>query len=63
MNRLLLWLLWLLPLGVWGCASSEEEEYDNEVMLRARILFKNFSGAYAAADYRESARSATITVA
>lgn len=52
MNRLLLWLLLFIPLGFSGCASSEEEEYDSDILLRARILFKNFSGAYAAADYQ-----------
>jgi len=34
-----------------GCASTEEEE-DNDILLRARILFKNFSGAYGAGDYQ-----------
>jgi len=50
MIRYFLATLLLLPLGYSGCASREETEYDPEVMLRARILFKNFSGAYAAQD-------------
>jgi hypothetical protein len=50
MTRFPLALLLLAPLGLWGCAESEEAEFDSDVLLRARILFKNFSGAYAAAD-------------
>lgn len=38
--------------GLWGCASADEEEEANDILLRARILFKNFSGAYAASDYQ-----------
>jgi HEAT repeat protein len=43
-------LLAVLP-GLSGCASTDEEE-DNDILIRARILFKNFSGAYGAADYQ-----------
>jgi hypothetical protein len=41
----------LLLVGLWACASSEEE-VDSDVMVRARILFRNFSGAYDAGDYQ-----------
>ena len=50
MSRYSLALLALALLGPWGCASSDEEEADSEAILRARILFKNYSGAYAHQD-------------
>ena len=52
MGRSLIAFLLLLPLGLGGCAGNEEAEFDNEIMLRARILFRNYSGAYAHADYQ-----------
>jgi hypothetical protein len=44
-------VLLLAVVGLWGCASTEEED-DNDILPRARILFKNFTGAYGAADYQ-----------
>lgn len=52
MIRYFLAALLLLPFGSAGCSSSEESEFDSEALLRARILFKNFSGAYAALDFQ-----------
>jgi HEAT repeat protein len=51
MNRLSLPLLLLGALGLGGCAVSEEEAAESDALLNARILFKNYSGAYANADY------------
>lgn len=55
MSRYFLALLLLVPLGPWGCAGGpgeEEDEATADALVRARILFKNFSGAYAALDYQ-----------
>lgn len=50
MMRYFLGALLLFPAWISGCASSDEAEFDHEIMQRARLLFKNFSGAYAAQD-------------
>jgi len=42
-------LLGLLPLALWSC-SSIQEEAENDALLRSRILFRNYSGAYDAGD-------------
>lgn len=49
--RYFLAVLLLVPLGPWGCAGPEEEE-ESDAILRAKILFNNFSGAYANLDYQ-----------
>ncbi|HZE96849.1 MAG TPA: HEAT repeat domain-containing protein [Planctomycetota bacterium] len=43
-------LLLLGPVGLWSCASSSDEPDDSEILLQSRILFRNFSGAYANQD-------------
>jgi len=52
MTRPLPALLLLALAGLWGCASAGEDEEDNDILVRARLLFKNFSGAYGASDYQ-----------
>jgi hypothetical protein len=52
MTRPLIAFLLVVPLGLSGCAGSGEAEFDSDVMLRARILFKNYSGAYDSSDYQ-----------
>src|SRR5436190_12285841 len=52
MMRYFLAFLLLVPLGPWGCAGTAEEEEENDAILRAKILFNNFSGAYANLDYQ-----------
>jgi hypothetical protein len=54
MTRYSLPLLILTSLGFWGCAGTPEEEQENDALLRARILFKNFSGAYANYDFQSA---------
>jgi hypothetical protein len=52
MMRLSLPSLVLASLGLWGCAGNVEEEEQSDALLQARILFKNFSGAYANYDFQ-----------
>jgi hypothetical protein len=54
MNRLVLPMILLAPLGLWSCSGTVEEEQESDALLHARILFKNFSGAYANYDFQSA---------